>query len=243
MERNDSTERSVAPARSGVSGMGGIAGTVGGASIGAVFGPIGLLAGGTTGAAVGLTAGEVLEPLRETEFWRERYRERPYSRPEYEYERDYLPAYRYGSESRRHLQGRTWDVTLERELHSGWAAARAESRLDWDDARDAVRDGWIRAERTYSAYSDTDGYFASRWRRDGHSAIAFENVRPAYRYGTYARRRYPHRRWNAEFERELATGWVTARGGSSLDWEQARTAVHEAWLRVERSVEQRGRQH
>src|SRR5690606_28287683 len=155
-----------------------------------------------------------------------RFRDRPYTRPEFDYERDYLPAYRYGAESRRHLIGRTWDSTLDRELKSGWAAARGDSRLGWDDARHAARDGWIRADRTYGAYTDTDSFFATQWHDAGYRGeLAFSDFRPAYRYGTYARRAYPNRRWDEALERELAAGWPTARGSSNLDWNKARSAV------------------
>ncbi len=40
---------------------------------------------------------------------------------------------------------------------SGWDEAKANSRLGWPDANDAVRDGWHRVERAMPGDADGDG--------------------------------------------------------------------------------------
>src|SRR5690606_10093955 len=51
----------------------------------------------------------------------------------------------------------------------------------------------------------------------------FDDYRPAYRYGTYARSNLHGRVWDAELEQELERGWDTARGASRLDWDRHAT--------------------
>ena len=66
----------------------------------------------------------------------------------------------------------------------------------WDEAREAARDAWFRADRTYNTYEESDRYFAARfdevtYRRPGET---FDDFRPAYRYGVLARTRFGDRR-------------------------------------------------
>jgi hypothetical protein len=223
-------------------GLGGGAGALGGAALGAVFGPIGMLVGGIAGTLAGAAAGhataEQLDPTCEAEYWREQHDSSllgEISGEEDEFERDWLPAYRLGGESRQRLGARPWDDALDAELAAGWPAARGRSTLDWGRARQAVRGGWERAERTYAAYADVDGFFESRfesveYRDPGRE---FEDYRSAYRYGVYARSSNPDRQWDATVERELAPGWERARGASTLEWHDARHAAREAWDRLQ----------
>ena len=60
------------------------------------------------------------------------------------WEQDYSPAYRYGQEAFSANPGREFK-DAESELEQGWAQARAQSRLDWSDARFAIMDAWTRA--------------------------------------------------------------------------------------------------
>ncbi|HEY0334919.1 MAG TPA: hypothetical protein VGC74_14615 [Stenotrophomonas sp.] len=64
-----------------------------------------------------------------------------YRDPAFDYD-DYRPAYRYGTQSRDRHAGRAWDPDLERELEQGWASARQGSRLEWQKAREAVREAF-----------------------------------------------------------------------------------------------------
>lgn len=55
---------------------------------------------------------------------------------------DYRSAYRYGTQARGRYAGRRWDDDVERDLQQGWESARSDSRLDWEKAREAVREAF-----------------------------------------------------------------------------------------------------
>jgi hypothetical protein len=226
-------------------GVGGIAGADGGAAVGALFGPIGLIVGGIAGTIAGAAAGhgaaEALDPTCELEYWREEHPRRLGAANDgatdanADYERDWWPAYRYGSDSRSRIGRRAWDDDLDRELSGSWSGARKDSTLDWQRARPAVQAGWERADRTFDAYDESDGYFRERFERSEfrEPGRGFDDYRNAYRYGLYARSSNPDRQWDDTLERELAPGWQRARGGSPLEWDQARHAAREGWDRVQ----------
>ncbi|RRN79364.1 hypothetical protein EIM50_08830 [Pseudoxanthomonas sp. SGD-10] len=222
-------------------GVGGTGGAVAGAAVGSLLGPIGTLVGGAVGALAGAAAGknvaERLDPTAEAEYWRTEYANRPYNDPGFDYDSDYAPAYRYGLDVREQSgAGQRWDASLEARARSGWEQARGGSRLTWEQARDAVRDAFERSDRTYRAYEATDGYYADQYEAADYylSDYDYEDYRPAYRYGTYARSNLRGRVWDAELEQELERGWESARGSSRLDWEDARDAVWDAWHGAER---------
>lgn len=58
----------------------------------------------------------------------------------------------------------------------------------------------------------------------------------AWQYGQQARREHADRAWDDALEAELERGWQQARGASSEDWAQARTAVRDAWNDFEREL-------
>ncbi len=60
---------------------------------------------------------------------------------------------------------------------------------------------------------------------------AFETYRPAYRYGVDSFTRFNGRKFD-EVEPELRSNWNTARGNSTLDWEDARLASRDAYDRL-----------
>lgn len=223
-------------------GVGGVGGAAAGAVIGAIGGPLGMLIGGGIGTLVGAAAGkgvaERIDPTGEEEFWRETHSTRPYHDARFDYENDYAPAYRYGVDARSNMTDRSWDAGLEQELGAGWGQVRGESKLEWDHARDAVRDAWDRSDRTFRAYATTDRYYADQFEgvdyRDRDSS--YDDYRPAYRYGTQARSRYGNRSWDDDLESELATGWERSRDSSPLSWDKARFAVRDAWHGVERAL-------
>ena len=68
---------------------------------------------------------------------------------------DYRDAYRFGWES----AGAGYESfdAAEKDLSSKWNHARGNSRLDWADAKDAVRDSWHRVERAIPGDADGDG--------------------------------------------------------------------------------------
>lgn len=84
---------------------------------------------------------------------------------------------------------------------------------------------------------DTSAYDAY-WRDNyaGRPYVAsdanYDDYEPAYRYGAQAYARSDrHREWD-EVEPGLRAGWEDARGRSTLRWEEARHAVHDAWNKM-----------
>lgn len=145
-------------------GVGAAGGGAAGAAIGSVVPGVGTVIGGAVGAIAGAVAGglagkavaEAVNPTAEDEYWRNEYRNRPYVEEDYDYERDYAPAYRYGYMSVTQYPGRSYD-DAERDLERGWDSTRGESRLSWDKARSATRDAWHRVERVVPGDADRDG--------------------------------------------------------------------------------------
>ena len=78
--------------------------------------------------------------------------------------------------------------------------------------------------------------------RDNHAtqpyanSSSFDEYSPAYRYGVESYNKYPGRSFD-EVEPELSRDWATARGTSSLEWENAKHATRNAWHRVSNTVE------
>jgi len=72
-------------------------------------------------------------------YWRERYTD------DQLFFEDYEPAYRIGHAARAQDIIRAYEQ-VEAELESRWANERGRSRLDWAQARNAVRRGWEDAQ-------------------------------------------------------------------------------------------------
>lgn len=223
-------------------GLGSAGAAAVGAAIGAPFGPIGLLVGGAIGAiaggAAGHAAGEAIDPTGEVEYWKQHHQTRPYFDKSSSWD-DYEPAYRYGWEARTRHHDRQWDDNLQNDLSSGWQAAKGKSKLEWERAKDAVRDAWDRTDRTYKTYESTD----NRWRDQFKSSSYYDksadfdrDYRPAYRYGTFSRHRYSDRTWDSSLENDLARDWDRTKGASRLTWEKAKDAAKDAWHGVERKL-------
>jgi hypothetical protein len=66
----------------------------------------------------------------------------------------------------------------------------------------------------------------------------WEQVGPAYRYGVHHYNRNVGRSFE-EVEPEMAAGWESARGSSTLAWDVARTASRDAWNRARLRAEGR----
>lgn len=64
----------------------------------------------------------------------------------------------------------------------------------------------------------------------------YDDYQPAYRYGLDSYSRYPNRSFE-DVEPELSRDWGTARGRSSLEWENAKHASRDAWHRVSNAAE------
>lgn len=99
----------------------------------------------------------------------------------------------------------------------GLAGKAAAHRID-SDAEDAY---WQENYRSRS-YVGTDA--------------AYDDYRPAYRYGVQSYGNYPGRPFE-EVDTELGQKWDSARGNSKLPWDDARHAVRDSWHRLNDTVE------
>lgn len=140
-------------------GTGAVGGAVAGAAIGSAAGPagtvIGAVAGGVAGAKAGDAIAEKINPTEYQTHFQDTYQQRPYYSSGREWG-DYGPAYRYGYDTYGEYRGQRFDDVEDR-LERNWEEAKADSRLAWSEARDAVRDGWHHIERAIPGDADRDG--------------------------------------------------------------------------------------
>ena len=140
-------------------GAGAVTGAVTGATVGSAAGPIGTvvgaIAGGVLGAKAGGSIAEAVNPTEYNDHFKTAYRDAPYYSSGREWN-DYEPAYKYGYDTYGQYRGQKFD-DVETELERNWDATRANSRLAWTDARQAVRDGWHYIERAVPGDADRDG--------------------------------------------------------------------------------------
>lgn len=140
-------------------GVGAAAGGTAGAAIGSVAGPVGTVVGAVVGAVAGglggKAAAESVNPTAEDAYWRENFKNETYVNPDHSYD-EYAPAYRTGYENRTKYAGRTFDEA-ETDLRSDYERNRANSRLEWDEAKNATRAAWHRVERALPGDADGDG--------------------------------------------------------------------------------------
>ncbi len=132
-------------------GIGAASGAASGAAVGAIGGPIGAIIGGISGAIVGGLIGhgigEAVDPT-EDEYWREEHTDRPYYAEGRSYE-DYEPAYRLGYNAADanvgdNKQIRQYDDAVDSQLREHYGKYRGDSELEWDEAREAVREAYQR---------------------------------------------------------------------------------------------------
>jgi hypothetical protein len=151
-------------------GVGAAGGAIAGAALGAAGGPAGALVGGVIGAVAGVFAGRGVAELAsprflddepdhrlgngaahainhdlEDAYWREAHAKEPYYNPDHSYG-DYAPAYRMGWVSRARYDDGTFEQ-YEPAFRNDWDFIKGDSRLDWEEARHAVKAGWHRIER------------------------------------------------------------------------------------------------
>ena len=80
--------------------------------------------------------------------WRESYVTRPYyqeaqlNTPDLDYDRDFSKAYELGSRARSENDRSTSFKDVEESLESSWNEIKAESRLKWEQAKQAIKDAW-----------------------------------------------------------------------------------------------------
>jgi hypothetical protein len=117
---------------------------------------------GTTGIGVASGVGGALEPLEvrddtaniagtdettgftdeDDRHWREAHGKKPTANAASNYE-EYQPAYQYGTDAARRLQGKTWN-DAEGHLEQGWDQAKGSSSLTWAHVKESVREAWHR---------------------------------------------------------------------------------------------------
>lgn len=140
-------------------GTGAVGGAVTGAAVGSVAGPVGSVVGAIAGGVVGAKAGdaiaEAINPTEYTRHFEQNYRAAPYYSAGREWN-DYQPAYRYGYDTYGEYRGQRFEDVEDR-LERNWDTAKADSRLAWAEAKDAVRDGWHHIERATPGDADRDG--------------------------------------------------------------------------------------
>ena len=127
---------------------GGIAGAAIGAAIGGPIGAgVGAVVGAVSGGLGGKATAEALNPTAEHEYWRSEFKNRPYAKPDSNYD-EYAAAYQYGWESQAACRpnGKTFEAA-EPELSRDWESRRGKSRLSWSEAKEATHDAWNRVEK------------------------------------------------------------------------------------------------
>lgn len=132
-------------------GIGAAAAGAAGAAIGSAVPGVGTAIGGVVGAVVGAVAGgyagkavaEAVNPTDEDAYWRAEHRNRDYFKADEDYDRDYAPAYRSAIQSYNLAPTRPFNE-VEPELQTRWQNERAESRLEWERARRAMKDVYER---------------------------------------------------------------------------------------------------
>ncbi len=158
---------------------------------------------------------------------------------------DYLPAYSYGSEAARsgRYTNRAWD-DIETDLRSDWDSryATGGEPSTWEKMKAAVRHGWERMTRD----DDDDDLYRSHYDSTyASSGTKFEELKPAYAYGSEARRSelYRNQPWD-DVEGTLRTGWdnridgtrdFSTTGSDASEpsaWDRVKNAVRHGWDRM-----------
>ena len=118
---------------------GAAAGTLAAGPMGTVIGAaVGALAGGLAGKAVA----EHYDPTIEEKYWRGAYAGEPYYNKDYGFD-DYAPAYRVGGAAASRVGDASFE-SVETDLEDEYLNSRGTSRLDWDQAKPAVKAAWTR---------------------------------------------------------------------------------------------------
>ncbi|MEA2735013.1 MAG: hypothetical protein QOE14_1464, partial [Humisphaera sp.] len=180
---------------------------------------VGAVIGAVAGGLAGKGAAEAVNPTAEDQYWRSNYANRPYYEKDYDYDRDYRPAYEYGWNAASQNRGRSFSES-ESSLASGWEKTKASSRLGWDKAKFATRDAFDRlsgsssSNVTAGAYPGTTMDETDEFMRNSSS-------------------RYQGRRFD-EVESDLQRDWSSR--GSRDTWDKVRDKVRSAWHKVERAM-------
>lgn len=124
-------------------------GAAAGMTVGVLGGPVGAVIGAAIGGAVaggyaGKGIGELIDPTTEDDWLREYFlnrTENPFDREQ----EDFRVPLRYGILASDRYRDRRFDE-VEPVLREDWLSSRGESALEWEEARDAARHSYERAE-------------------------------------------------------------------------------------------------
>lgn len=142
----------------GGAGAGIATAVAGGAVVGSAIGPIGTVVGAAVGAVIGGLAGkavaEAVDPTAEAAYWRDNFGTRDYaSAGSYD---SFRPAYGLAVDRFDRWPDKTFD-DVESALAREWPGQRADSTLEWNDARPAARDAWDRLRKPYVTALASEG--------------------------------------------------------------------------------------
>jgi len=129
-------------------GVGAAAAGAAGAAIGSVVPGVGTVIGGAVGAVVGAVGGglagkavgEAVDPTGTDDYWRENYKTRSYVKSDADYNK-YRPAYQCGARLADRSNSSTFD---EKAARAEWDSNPDRGNLDFDSAKDAMRDEFTR---------------------------------------------------------------------------------------------------
>ncbi len=94
-----------------------------------------------------MTAGIPAQQLQaQQRYWREHFRDEPYYMQGKEFDA-YEPAYRLGIQARNEHPGKQFPEVEDKLRMQYEAGQQAQRKLDWADARQAVRAAWDRSEQ------------------------------------------------------------------------------------------------
>jgi hypothetical protein len=110
---------------------------------------------GQAGGGPSITGNRTLDPSDYNRHFQDNFRSSGFFRSGSEWQ-DYEPAYQYGYDSFDRHRGRRFDE-VEAELAQAWNTTRRGSKLGWEEAREAVREGWHYLERAMPGDADRDG--------------------------------------------------------------------------------------
>jgi len=135
--------------------FGGSAATLAGAVVG---GPVGAAAGAIIGAVVGgLTGKDIAEDANPTivdAYWNTNYANRPYTKADTDYEY-YRPAYNFGYEQRNANPKKKFSE-VEDTLRTNWSKSESSKKLNWDEAKEPVRDSYELEDGFYNVKANSE---------------------------------------------------------------------------------------
>jgi uncharacterized protein (TIGR02271 family) len=107
-----------------------------------------------------------------------------------------------------------------------------------EQINDTVRHTDVQVENlgasSNSSLGSDDSYYRTHYDSNfASSGSSYDDLAPAYRYGTDARsnEKYRNRDWN-DIESDLHSDWDTRYGNSGSTWEKAKAAVRHGWEKV-----------